>query len=1127
MNNTMEAEGKNERTLPDDPQYFGGYLNMARLNIFNISNHVADKLSIALLKNEEDISNSFLCNSNQKLNWSKAYAMTMRFMPLLKVFDTERLPEHRTSKKDKEKGKEFGIMCDSLKIVFRELNQFRNDYSHYASTEDNFTRKIEISDELAEFLTCNFKRAIEYTKQRFADTYQDEDFKLAERMQMVQGNIITSEGIVFLTSLFLEREHAFLFIGKVKGLKGSQFKQFKATREVFMSYCVNLPQDKLISDDYTQSLTMDIINELNKCPETLYNVLDESARKQFIPQLGEVETDNVRQNSINEDELTDENDYAQYIEDLTKRVRHSNRFPYFALRYIDEFNLLENFKFQLDLGKLKLDTYPKPYMGEDVDRTITENVSAFGKLSDHQVKEEVQAKVVKSYSSVQFDQFAPHYNMECNKIGISRKSETAIVIKPSETGVKSAYKLKQPIPEAFLSIKELSKIVLLEYLSPGESQRLITDFISTNSDKLMNLDFIKEVKGKLPVFNKPFYKKVTIKRKSYTKHELTELEARKKLLDQVLVTYGLNTKQIPTRITEYWLNIRDVRNQYIISERIKSMRKDCTTRLKSLKKLDKTGKGKVPKIGEMASFLARDIVSMVIDPVKKKKITSFYYDKLQASLALFADPDKKKEFMHLVKDELNLLTVGGHPFLKNIDFTTIHYTRDLYKKYLEEKGCKMINAKTDISWIFDTFYKREPVKNSSFPVTKVKIPLDKDGNPDSKQLPHSLYSLGNRKTDNSIEEITKWLSNVKHGKEKTDCTKPVDLPINLFDSRLIELLQKETGDTSLAPKLNGLFVTWWEKRGDSTQSFYNDKRNYVIYDQEVCFYPNTKELYQDYYQSALDRAFRLKREERRQERLHNRRLPEIQLKDMKKVFNITLSETEKEIRILQEEDRLLLLILEKLMGSDFTGSLYLKNVNELLNEKVDIRQPIKTCLSFKENGELATKDERMQITKNIISYGSRKNYGLLRRYVHDRRMPELFEYYPTDDISFEAIKQELDDYNKAKQIVFDKVFELERALTERFKDEVMAHFVSNDGGSRLKGNIQHSPYLNLLESKGIISKEVHRFLKAVRNAFSHNQYPHKKTMEIFVKEWNKSNFANQIVNIYKQKIEEIIEIIKK
>lgn len=1122
----MEAEVINVRTLKDDPQYFGGYLNMARLNIFNISNHIADKLSVTTLLNEESISSSFLCNSNQKLNWNKAYAMTLRFMPLLKVFDTEQLPEHRASKKDKEKGKEFGKMCESLRTVFGELNQFRNDYSHYASTEENFTRKIEISAELAEFLTCNFNRAIEYTKQRFAGTYKDEDFKLAAKMQMVQGNMITTEGVVFLTSLFLEREHAFLFIGKVKGLKGTQYKEFVATREVFMSFCVNLPQDKLISDDYKQSLTMDIINELTKCPNTLYNVLDESAREQFIPQLDESEAENVRQNSINEDDITEETDYAQYMEDITKRVRHSNRFPYFAMRYIDELDLLGQFKFQLDLGKLKLDTYPKFYMGEDVDRPITENVSAFGKLSDYQIKDKVQEKVVKENSTVQFDQFAPHYNMECNKIGLSRKAQTAIVINPSNPKAKSSYKLKQPIPEAFLSIKELPKVVLLEYFSPGEAEHLIKEFIIVNSDKLMNLDFIKEVKGKLPNFGKPFYKKVTIKGECYSKDELNELEARKKLLDQVLKKYGLNTKQIPTRITEYWLNIRDVRIQNVISERIKSMKKDCTTRLKALKKLDEAGKGKVPKIGEMASFLARDIVSLVIDPEKKKKITSFYYDKLQASLALFADPDKKKEFIHLVKDELNLFTAGGHPFLKDINFTSINYTSDLYKKYLEEKGCKIINGKTDISWIFRTFYKKEPGKNSSKPVTKVKLPLDKDGNPDRKQLPHSLYALGNSKTDNTIEELQKWIEVLLKGKTKQDCKKPVDLPTNLFDSRLIELLQKQTGDASVAPKLNGLFVTWWKSRGDSTQPFYNDKRKYIIYDQEVCFHPNTKEKFQEYYQSALDKAFKLKREERRQEMLLNRSLPDIQLKDMKKIFNITLSDTEKEIRILQEEDRVLLLMLEKLMGSDLAGNLYLKNIDKLLDEMVEIRQPVKTYLSFNENGEIAGKEDRLQISKDIISHGSRKNYGLLRKYVHDRRMPELFEYYQTDEIPLETIKQELAAYNEAKQIVFDKVFDLERALIERYKAEVRAHFVSKDGRSILKGNIQHYPYLDLLKSKGVIPEDTYRFLKAVRNCYSHNQYPHKKTMETFVREWNTSNFANQIVEIYEEKIDEIIRKIE-
>lgn len=38
------------RTLNDDPQYFGGYLNMARLNVFNISNHIAKEFGLSLLE---------------------------------------------------------------------------------------------------------------------------------------------------------------------------------------------------------------------------------------------------------------------------------------------------------------------------------------------------------------------------------------------------------------------------------------------------------------------------------------------------------------------------------------------------------------------------------------------------------------------------------------------------------------------------------------------------------------------------------------------------------------------------------------------------------------------------------------------------------------------------------------------------------------------------------------------------------------------------------------------------------------------------------------------------------------------------------------------------------------------
>jgi hypothetical protein len=45
-------EGKRVRTLEADPQYFGGYLNMARHNIFSINNHVKPSFTgVSMLRN--------------------------------------------------------------------------------------------------------------------------------------------------------------------------------------------------------------------------------------------------------------------------------------------------------------------------------------------------------------------------------------------------------------------------------------------------------------------------------------------------------------------------------------------------------------------------------------------------------------------------------------------------------------------------------------------------------------------------------------------------------------------------------------------------------------------------------------------------------------------------------------------------------------------------------------------------------------------------------------------------------------------------------------------------------------------------------------------------------------------
>jgi len=87
---------------------------------------------------------------------------------------------------------------------------------------------------------------------------------LINRIKIVdEDKKITPEGLVFFISIFLEREYAFQFISKIKGLKGTQYKNFIATREVIMAFCLNLPQEKIISSDQAQAFSLDLINELS------------------------------------------------------------------------------------------------------------------------------------------------------------------------------------------------------------------------------------------------------------------------------------------------------------------------------------------------------------------------------------------------------------------------------------------------------------------------------------------------------------------------------------------------------------------------------------------------------------------------------------------------------------------------------------------------------------------------------------------------------------------------------------------------------------------------------------------------------------------------------------------------
>ncbi len=1047
--------------------------------------------------------------NDKDFNWRLLYAIAKRHLPILTVFDDE------TSINDFSpslKGVDFEKMRTDLKTIFGELNSFRNDYSHYYHVINGTDRKITVSNELAVFIRTAYQKAIELIKLRFKsntigqdDTLETKDFDLCKGFELVkQNNSITSLGLVFLTTMFLEREYAFLFIGKIEGLKGTQFRSFIATREVFMAYCVRMPHNKLVSQDKAQALALDMIDEINKCPKTLYGVIAADARQKFLPKLSAIKTNNLIENSTNEENQIIE-DYEDYIENIIKRVRHSNRFYYHALRFIDTKNILKKWNFHIELGKVLSNNYKKNIGHEEFDRNIEHTIRTFDKLDNCLPKEEKDRdelaadflKTIKAKENVGFIQFAPHYHIKNNKIALAKFRGKISKYKDN--------KIKQALPDVFLSIHELPKIILLEYLTKGKTEEIIDNYVENASPEFLNMEFIKDIKNKLPDWDKPFQKQTN----KYNDKNASELKKRKEKLNELLLAHEpkTNIKQIPERILECWLNIKDVDKNRKISEYIRLQRLDCKEKVKALEKREKKQKtqsgeqeetrsrGKVPKIGEMATFMAKDIVNMIVSKEKKQKITSFYYDKIQECLALYADPEKKQLLSRLLFTDLKLRGKGGHPFIEEIEFTQDKSTYTLYKEYFSAKK----------TWIDNVFYiTKRGDKNRR--ETEIKLPNDEN------KIPYSYKKLQNEKSN-----LEDWLKNNKKGHRKTDRKKPIDLPTNLFDDAIIKLLKKDLEGVGVSfkeeDKLHRLFKIWWGKvRKDSTQDYYNKRREYTIYNTKISFEPNSKNKFSDYYKDRIGEVFKSANKKRQKQK--------IQKEQVKKVLKRTIYNTEADIRILQEQDCMTLLMIEQLLKgnkNDMSGTkLSLSKYEELLGEQITVLQELRFN-KLDDKGKII-KGEK--ISKKIKATRKRKDTSLLQKFEYDKkRLPDLFEYYPnTESIKIETLKGEFEAYNKEKETVFDRAFDLEKAIIKKLPVPKEALKVSNDS------NIPHQAYLKWLQGKALIDDTKYAFLNNVRNSFSHNQFPKKEKMEIYITDWGtNTKFAETIVQKYKEVINEILE----
>ncbi|UBM60207.1 type VI-B CRISPR-associated RNA-guided ribonuclease Cas13b [Marinilongibacter aquaticus] len=1093
----------NKRELDTSPQFFGIYLNAAIHNIFLIGNHLAEKLGFPQLNEDEDISkekNFFLLDREKVLSKGNHLVSILgNHMPFSQFFSWDKLP-----KNEKENTPNFGIdieaLPQTLKKVFPDLQNLRHEHAHYTTKNEAFqdgpSRNYGISPETVEFLQKNYKRAIEITKERFAASFEEEDFLIAEdyhgNARIANSNTLTQKGLTFFICLFLNAQDSTNFINKLTGFKNTSEPRYLATRQVFRTLCLKLPHEKFISDNPEQAFQLDALKYLSNCPSILFKVLTTEKRKLFKPNLSEQARRYIQANSLADNTIEDYNAFLEWVEELTARKRTGQRFNFYALQYLDE---LSEFRpnFQLNLGKLVVHKYEKTIAGISQERSWIEDCKVFGKRRDFLYKEPKEVLTEMGYDdTIDFKSYAPHYHDKNNKITLQMPDTNK---------------------QCHLSGNVLSKLALLASLNCPKAYGLINQFLVNNSEKVLNLSIIEEIKNTLPNFPrkkrmifsekiKPSVNKENLSRKIeivtqkltrnnwrprakrnlqeqknqlvYTQY-IAEIESRKCKLNTHLKDYGLDCTQIPQKIVDYWLNIDNVSENVRFAAKIKAERADCKKRLKDLE--NKKG----PKTGEMATFLAKDIINLIVEKNTKARVTSVYYDIIQECLAYYAVRDKKERFLAVI-GELDILSKPhGHPFLASLNIPSIRNTHEFYEKYLEYK-------KTE--WL-ELFYNEGQGANAKTQILRQSV----------DSLPYSYR-------EKSSSDLESWLKHYTSGKEEKDKAKIPELPVNLFDAALREELEKKLEK----PKPNLPIPKLVELLCEGKQSFYSYPRQYKVYGEQVSITIDPNNTFKQQYETACKKAFSTKKQEN----------PRTREADIELVFKKSIQGNEKLIRYEAFKDQVLCIMLRNQFPEAFE-TLNLSAFDPEADQKPldrtqTLKEKIRLKIRYNEEGNYIPKNQQKNIEKTVILNNCKlKDFGKLRKIRHDRRLPELLQYYDADEIDMDNLSRELQEYTENQALIMDKVFALEEAVLRKAKEENTLHSLLATGNHN---QVQHKPYIDWLKQR--VPCEHYEFLNKMRNKFSHNQFPNKSLAAQTIPMLSHTHICRQLYEKYESVVDEIL-----
>lgn len=670
-----------DHTLVSDKHYFGGFLNLADNNLelvfkayrerFNlngtisqlIDNSLADKLADMDFKNRIE----FLARYFPVIHYLPKETRTQfRESLLLLVSSIDTLRNFYTHHYHKEISfdSDLYILLDDLFLkTTKEIrkNRLKTDATRLLLKQglskelDSLCRakkvklkedrrngkKVSLDDESIRNSVLNdaFRHLI--FKDREGTEHVDRYYKSKPREETANENNtpITQAGLLFLLSMFLSKKENEDMRARIKGFKAKLINtelpdfpnvesnniKYMATHWIFSYLSYKGLKHQLSSTFDKETLLIQIVDELSKVPEAVYNSLSKDKQDSFVEDINEYIKEEKETHSLQE----------SIVVHPVIRKRYGNKFYYLALRYLDEFANFPSLRFQIHMGNYVHDRRTKIVAGTmyETDRVVKERINVFARLSDTIKFKNEYFENKGDQESVDWEIFPnPSYNLEGNNIMIylqvNKDLKNQIKEYQSKRDSSEDRTRRDNGKDAKYAI--IGKIANKSILNTDEPvvKLSLNELPSLLYDLLVNKKSPKDIEAQLEEKIRQQFEKI----KNYTTEADLSISQIPKRLKRSSGQLSLNTDKL----------LRDVKIELDNTFDKLALISNNRTELRKMEKGKPIRKFIFTKreIGQEATWLTYDLIRFM--PIESRKQWKGYqHSQLQQSLAFFEERPKE------------------------------------------------------------------------------------------------------------------------------------------------------------------------------------------------------------------------------------------------------------------------------------------------------------------------------------------------------------------------------------------------------------------------------------------------------------------------------------------------------